>query len=189
MRSFFTFIIIVALIAVAVFGYVFWRSYSSLSGAESTLDGRLNAVIAYYASLDRQYVTPLKALPELPPETAVALEVIYEALLPLSKPPAAYDARLGVLMESQKTIRRFTLSPGLPPVLTTSTVFADFNKNTSNLGRASALLKECNDAVAAYNARLLSRSGKLIGQWSSREAKQYLSIDGTLSNDTVIMFN
>jgi hypothetical protein len=103
-------------------------------------------------------------------------------------PPVPYDARLGLLMDAQKKIRRF-LSSQLPAAVTASPSFSAFSRESSNLGRASVLLSELNQAIGAYNGRLLSPTGKIISQWSFRQPKQFLNIDGTLSSDTIIKFD
>jgi hypothetical protein len=189
MRTFLAFLSVVVFIACIVFGYVLWRSFSGITGAENTLDGRLDALVAYYASMDVQYVTSLAAIPDLSPESASGIAEVHGALSVLVTPPASYDERMSVLMAAQKKIRQFMGSQGTSPTLASSPIFDTFSKESSNLGRASVVLKEFNEAVGAYNGRLLSRSGKIIGLWSERETKQFLNIDGTLSNDTVILFN
>lgn len=189
MRNFLTFLLIVGLMAVAVLGYLVWRSFSGIAAAETILDERLNTLITFYADMDTQYVTPLKTLPELPQEWVSGLDAIHGALTPLASPPESHDARLGILMDALKHIRTFLSSGEFPSDLTASPFFQSFSKEASHLGKASLLLKEYNDAVGAYNGQLLSRTGQFVGQWSSRTSKQFLNIDGTLSSDTVILFN
>ncbi len=188
MRTLLKFLAVILIIAVIVTGYVFWQSSSAITGAETSLDGRLNTLIGFYATLDTQYVGPMISVPDLSSQTLSSLDSVHQTLVPLASPPATFDGKLALLMKAQKQIRQLVSTQGLEAGLTDSSAFQQFSKESSNLGQASALLKDYNQAVGFFNAQLLSRTGKLISQWSSLQRKQFLNIDGTLSTDTVISF-
>jgi len=189
MRTFLKFLAVIGLIAITVVIYIFWSSFSSIAAAETGIDGRLNALITFYADLDGQYVTPLKSIPDLTADTQSSLDEIHTILVPLANPPSGFDARLAILMEAQQKIRQFVTSATLSPALTSTPSFVLLSQESSNLGKASVLVKEFNTAVGAYNGQLLSKTGNLIGQWSLRKPKQFLNIDGTFSDSTVVLFN
>lgn len=177
-------IIVVILAAVGLWLYF---GVSSVFTAERDLIMRLDELVTYYASLDKDYVQPLITNPVLPDADKATLSDISSRLKTLASSTDASEKFENLLL-AQKATMSFFITPGLPEEFTADARYVNWNKNASSLGETSRLVHDYNVALSLYNARLRSPAGKIARYWRTVEHRSYLGVDGTLQDETRVSF-
>lgn len=170
-------------------GFGVWLSLgiSSVFSAERDLFTRLDAIVTYYESMDQTYVKPLQAHPDLSPGDSAALQDVSEKLqeLPRAK---NHNEKVDLLLAAQAATIGFFTTPGFPESFSSDPLYIAWNRNASNVGEASALIRDYNEALSLYNARLETPVGSLAAYWRSFERREYLGIDGKTQRETLVTF-
>lgn len=179
-------LIALGIVVVLVLGWLFIE-LSRVLQAESDVKTRFHDIVVYYVSMDQDYVIPLLNTGILDGANRDALVGIDDAMKDLGSTPDA-DAQYDKLIALQKRIIPFLATTTFPETFMTDNRLTQWNKNATNLGQASNIIRSYNEALSAYNARIRSAAGKLAGLWKRWGHHQYLSIDGTLEDETVVSF-
>ncbi len=178
------------IIAVAILvGLSIWLyiGISSVFKAERDLVGTLDLLAQHYVSMDALYLEPLQSNTALPPADLQVLREVSDKYKALAQARDA-DAKLNALIAVQRTTIDFFWTPGLPDAFILDSRFTNWNKEASNQGKASELLRNYNVTLSLYNARLQSTAGKIAGYWRTMEKRPYLGIDGSLQGDPQVTF-
>lgn len=179
-----TIIIIVILAAVGIWLYF---GISSVVSAERDLLGRLNDTAKFYISMDADYVQPLRENSALPEGDKSALVDISAKLQALAQSRDAGEQFKNLIIIQRAMIGFFSTTV-LPDEFVADSRYVNWNKNASNFGEASRYIYNYNTALSLYNARLNSPAGKIASFWHTIEQRSYISIDGSLQDQTHVSF-
>lgn len=175
----------VILVGVAIWLFV---GISRVINTEHEVIARFHDVVQYYVSMDQEYVMPLlSASGGLVGGDLEKLQIIDRQMRDLGTTVNADDQYEKLLM-LQRTIIPFLGSVAFPENFQSSALYQEWSKNCTNLGKASALIKEYNEVLSLYNAQITSHAGRLAGFWKRWSHRQYLSIDGSLQEETRVTF-
>ncbi len=181
---------ILLVLGVVLIGLAIWVTIgiSRVVRAEQDVMGRFHEVVQYYVSMDQEYVLPLlSASGGLIGVDLEKLQTIDRQMRDLGS-TVNTDEQYDKLLMMQRTIIPFLSTVPFPETFQAAALYQEWSQNCTNLGKASGLIKTYNEALSLYNARLSSNAGKLAGLWKRWEHHQYLSIDGSLQDETQISF-
>lgn len=179
-------IIAVVVVLCLLAGWMYF-AFASLVSAERDLLARLDAIVQYYVSMDTDYVQPLMTTTSLSESDRESLAAISAQLRALASHTDSSD-QLTKLLDVQRSTIAFFTNPALSEQLTLDSRYAQWNKNASNQGHASELVRDYNVALSLYNAQLRTPAGKIASFWHTVEHRAYLGINGLLEAETKITF-
>lgn len=178
---------IIIVVILAAVGLWLYFGISAVMSAERDLLGRLNDTAQFYVSMDADYVQPLLANSALPDADKATVSAISTQLRTLAQSKNANEQFVN-LLPVQRAMIGFFATDGLPDEFLADSRYVNWNKNASNLGEASRYILEYNMALSRYNARLDTPAGKIARYWHVIEHRSYISIDGSLQDQTLVTF-
>jgi len=180
------FLIILGIVAIAVAVWLY-IGVSRVISTENDVKKNFKDIVQYYVSMEQEYVAPLIASEALQDGDKKALQEIGKQMRDLGQ-TIDLDQQYTKLLVLQKTIIVFIGSSSYPESFMADNRLAQWSKNATNFGTASLKIKTYNESLSAYNTSFKSTAGKLAGVWKRWSHHQYLGINGSQEDETIITF-
>lgn len=177
------------ILTVVLLGIVVWLYFgiSRVVQAEKDVIARFDDLVRYYTEMNTQYIVPVMTNPELGEGDRQALSELKTSLDKLQAMQNR-DDQYEALRALQKKMLGFFATTIVPESVSVDSRYQQWNKNVTNFGGASSVLKAYNDALGLYNALTKSSAEKIVTYWRSWEHRQYLAINGDLEDTPQVSF-
>jgi hypothetical protein len=179
--------VVILLLACVLLGVWLSMGIARVLRAESDVVERFHALVDFYVVSNAESLPAFLTVPELNSEQRSLLERIHNTIEAIAA-TGDDSIRYTLLRDAQRNIREFLLTTNLPDALTGDESFHVWSKNMTNLGDASTMLKQYNDALGLYIALKTSVHGTIVGLWRQWNQQDFLRIDGSTETTPQVSF-